>query len=95
MKVANVSTTKNTLSSILAEVKRGETYLIVDRSVPVARIEPLHAGTEKLASLVTDGVVAMPQQKIDVERFVHASKPALQEGASAAAALMADRDDRA
>ena len=63
MKVANVSTTKNTLSSILAEVKRGETYLIVDRSVPVARIEPLHAGTEKLASLVADGVVVMPQQE--------------------------------
>ncbi|MFP4377735.1 MAG: type II toxin-antitoxin system Phd/YefM family antitoxin [Spirochaetales bacterium] len=35
MKTANVSTTKNKLSSILSEVKRGETYLIVDRDTPI------------------------------------------------------------
>jgi prevent-host-death family protein len=83
VKQANVSTTRNKLSSILAEVKRGETYLIVDRNVPVARIEPIQASSEKLSSLVADGVVRMPERELDVDRFIGEPKPNLREGTSA------------
>ena len=93
MKTANVSTTKNNLSSILAEVKRGETYLIVDRNVPVARIEPLQAGSEKLDSLAARGEVVLPRRKLDVSSFLKTDRYTLSDGASAVSALLSDRDE--
>jgi prevent-host-death family protein len=41
MKTATISETKNSLSSVLDRVKAGETVLITDRGVPVARLEPV------------------------------------------------------
>jgi prevent-host-death family protein len=41
VKRATVTETKNRLSALLAEVRAGETVLIVDRGVPVAKIEGL------------------------------------------------------
>jgi prevent-host-death family protein len=93
VKTANVSTTKNKVSSILAEVKRGETYLITDRNVPVARIEPLQAGDEALNALAADGVVRIPRQKLDVEAFFRARRFELPEDASAVRTLIDDRDE--
>ena len=44
MKIATISQTKNQLSSLLDQVRHGETILVVDRNRPVARIEPVGAG---------------------------------------------------
>ena len=41
MKVASITQTKNQLSALLDEVRKGETILIFDRDTPVARIEPV------------------------------------------------------
>ena len=41
MNKANISYTRNHLSELLSLVKEGETILIVDRQVPVARLGPL------------------------------------------------------
>lgn len=43
MKIATISQTKNNLSALLDQVKRGTTVLIVDRDRPVARLEPAHS----------------------------------------------------
>ena len=38
---ATVTEAKNRLSALLAKVRAGETVIIVDRGVPVARLEPI------------------------------------------------------
>ena len=43
MKIATITETKNRLSALLDRVWHGETILIMDRSRPVARIEPVVA----------------------------------------------------
>ena len=40
MKTASITQTKNHLSALIDEVKRGESILILDRGRPVARIVP-------------------------------------------------------
>ena len=65
MKSASVSETKNRLSALLDEVRRGETVLITHHGKPVARIEPCN--TEELtvdeaaAALVQRGVADPPR----------------------------------
>ncbi|MFP4566929.1 MAG: type II toxin-antitoxin system Phd/YefM family antitoxin [Spirochaetaceae bacterium] len=92
MKVANISTTKNELSRILGEVKAGETYLIVDRNVPIARVEPLQAPDSRLSALATDGAVVLPERELDVEDFLAAGRPRTRGKASAVAVLLAERE---
>ena len=41
MKKANVAELKNRLSHYLAQVKRGETVLVMERSNPIARLIPV------------------------------------------------------
>jgi prevent-host-death family protein len=41
MRTAKVSELKARLSAYLAEVRRGETVIVCDRSTPVARLSPL------------------------------------------------------
>ncbi len=41
MKTASITQTKNRLSAIIDEVRRGETVLILDRGTPVARLVPV------------------------------------------------------
>ena len=41
MKTATISYTKNHLSALLEQVKRGETVTILDRTKPVARMVPI------------------------------------------------------
>ena len=41
MRTASISEAKNKLSALLDQVKAGETIVILDRGVPVARLEPV------------------------------------------------------
>jgi len=41
MRTASITEAKNKLSALLDRVKAGETIVILDRGVPVARIEPV------------------------------------------------------
>ena len=45
MITASVTEAKNNLSKLLKKVKHGESVLILDRNVPVARLEPLAPGS--------------------------------------------------
>jgi prevent-host-death family protein len=92
MKQANISTTKNNLSRILAEVRAGETYIIVDRNVPIAKIESLVRSLDSLDALVSDGVVSPPKALFDAPAFLERAKTKPRNGISIVDALLADRD---
>jgi antitoxin (DNA-binding transcriptional repressor) of toxin-antitoxin stability system len=69
MKRVPVTDLKNRLSEYLRLVKRGETIEIVERSVPIARIEALPPdaarGDERFEALVRAGVVRQPPERLD------------------------------
>ena len=61
MKTATVTESKNGLSELLRAVKAGRGVLILDRDVPVARLEPVAADTlpddVRLRSLERQGLI--------------------------------------
>lgn len=59
MRRATITEAKNGLSALLDRVKAGETILITDRGVPVARLEPAVADDDegRLARLERAGIV--------------------------------------
>ena len=64
MRRVSVTDLKNRLSRYLRLVKQGEVVEILERSVPIARIEGIATGSsrgvEQLERLVKDGAVAPP-----------------------------------
>ena len=92
MKTASVTETKNRLSALLAEVRAGETILIVDRGVPVARIEPVEARTDdgdgRLARLERAGLVKRGRGEPPI---LNEPPPPLPPGMSAVEALLEER----
>lgn len=44
MKTVNVSEAKSSLGRILSEIKKGETFTICERNIPVATLEQIHSG---------------------------------------------------
>ena len=45
MTTASITQAKNNLSKLLKRVRHGESVLILDRNIPVARLEPLAPGS--------------------------------------------------
>ncbi|MEP6602986.1 MAG: type II toxin-antitoxin system prevent-host-death family antitoxin [Spartobacteria bacterium] len=45
MTTASITQAKNNLSKLIKKVRHGESILILDRNVPVARLEPLAVGS--------------------------------------------------
>lgn len=69
MTTASVTEAKNNLSKLLKKVRDGETVLILDRNVPVARLEPLPRGSKeadeaKLAELERRGLIKRGRGKL-------------------------------
>jgi prevent-host-death family protein len=68
MKTASVSETKNNLSAILRQVREGESYLIVDRGTPVARLDPVTAeakgADQRRADLESKGILRRGRGKV-------------------------------
>jgi prevent-host-death family protein len=96
MKRATITETKNSLSRLLDEVRRGETILITERKVPVARIEPVRgsagAKDDRLAALIGEGIVSPPERAPDVSALRAEPRPLLVKADSAVKALLADRE---
>jgi prevent-host-death family protein len=98
MKTANITEAKNQLSSFIEAVKHGESVLILDRSVPVARLEPidpnaLPAGAEHLAQLERKGLLRRGTAKLPPDFLQHVL-PAQSDGApSIVEALCRDREE--
>src|SRR5689334_18407872 len=96
MKSANIAELKNRLSHYLRFVRRGETVLIKDRDQVIARIEPVHDrgsvnGTdrERIAALVSRGVLVPPQVPLSPERL--GRRPKIR--ANLANAVLAEREE--
>lgn len=95
MKKASITEAKNRLSALIDQVRHGEPVLIVDRGTPVARLESAltTAGADpegRLARLERQGVVRVARRPPS-RRALAGAPPAPRKGASALAALLAER----
>jgi prevent-host-death family protein len=92
---ASISQAKNQLSALIDRVRRGETVLIEDRGVPVAQLQPVAAGAEadraRTTRLVRAGIVRPAKSKAPAA--LGGPGPRLTNGASAVAAVLAERDE--
>lgn len=96
MKTASISETKNRLSAYIDLVRKGESVLITDRDVPVARLEPLApglpAGDEALLSnLERKGVIKRARLRPG-KNYLKSLPPAPRIKGDLLAALVAERE---
>lgn len=94
MKTATISETKNGLSALLDQVKAGQSILITDRGVPVARLEPV-AGDEdasgRIQRLQRAGVLRVGGGgNVPLESILQPG-PGLPDGVSVVEALLEER----
>ena len=91
----SVSQTRTGLSGLLAEVRQGETVIIMQRGRPVAKITRYDpAGlTDDLAAaeLVRSGLADPPEAPLDVDRFLATPRPRLANGLSVSELIVAER----
>ena len=100
MKKANVAELKNRLSHYLSKVKRGETVLVMERSLPIARIMPAVPPSQMssgetdtwLNRLEVDGVLRLGTRK-GVPRVIR-GKPSGKRPTGAVKTLLEDRERR-
>jgi prevent-host-death family protein len=95
VKTTSISEIKNSLSSYIDQVRAGESILVTDRGVVVARLEPVSQGAEstgRLARLERAGLVrgARAAPPLDVLRT---PAPRPKGDASALRALLDERRD--
>jgi prevent-host-death family protein len=94
MVVATITEAKNKLSALLDQVRNGESVLIVDRGVPVARLESvIDVDTDsdgRLARLERAGAVRVARNPPATE-LLSQQPPSPRAGASAVDALIQDR----
>jgi prevent-host-death family protein len=95
MRRVSVTELKNRLSEYLRLVKSGETIEVLERTVPIARIqsvrEPAADGGAHLARLLRDGLVSRADGRIDRALL---KKPAVPCTADAVRVLIEERGDR-
>ena len=78
MKTADVSDLKAKLSLYLAEVSRGGTVLIYDRSTPIARLVPVQEESDDLVIIEASAPPSdlkrikgvRPKKQVDVDRLL-------------------------
>ena len=89
-----MSEAKNNLSALIHSVQEGSPVLIVDRGVPVARLEPVQnldaLDDDRLARLVRQGVVR-PARGAAAKDVVASKPPAARKGASGVRTLLDER----
>jgi len=95
MKKATITQTKNQLSQLLEAVRQGETIIIMDRNIPVARLEPVFADSlddpeGQLARLERKGIIRRAQAAIPTSLFDECP-PKAKKGSSVLQALLDER----
>ena len=96
MKTASVPQSKDALSRLLRFVKAGKSVLILDRDVPVARLEPVAASAlpddVRLRALERQGLIRRPLVADPPLAGLKAMpRPRLRAGRSAVEAVLAER----
>lgn len=99
MRAATATQAKNSLGSLLSQVKRGETVLIASHGQPVATlapVEPRSVGDEAatLQDLVARGILEPPRRSMDIEFICSGPIPQMPDGLSAADLIERDRSGR-
>lgn len=95
MKRVSVTDLKNRLSHYLRLVKRGETVVVVERSIPVAVLEAVGSGQaaeDALERLVHDGIVTPPRKPPEAAFF--RKNPPVPCDVDAVRVLIEERGDR-
>ena len=94
MVIATITEAKNQLSAFIDRVRSGESVLIVDRGIPVARLESAvgadAAANGKLARLERSGAVRAARMPPATE-LLSLQPPGPRRGAGAVEALIEDR----
>ncbi len=93
MKTATITEVKNGLAAIVDRVRAGETVVVTDRGVPVARIEPIDAHVlpgARRARLERAGLLRTGARPLPAD-FVRARRPRLAPGSSAVQAVLDER----
>lgn len=94
MLVATITEAKNQLSALIDRVRGGESVLIVDRGIPVARLESAVGGDldadGKIARLERAGAVRAAR-KPPATQVLSRTPPSPRHGASAVRALLDER----
>ena len=93
MKTATITEAKNRLSALIDRVRSGESILILDRGLPVARLEPVAAypdPTGRLRRLERAGIIRVGDEPPPLD-LLRMPPPRLARGASAVQALLQER----
>ncbi|MGA7274944.1 MAG: type II toxin-antitoxin system prevent-host-death family antitoxin [Candidatus Udaeobacter sp.] len=95
MTTTSLTEAKNNLSKLIKKVRHGESVLILDRNIPVARLEPLPPGSgeadeARLAELERQGVLKRGKGKVPKD-FWTRPRPKLK--GSAVEALLQERKE--
>ena len=91
MKKANIAEAKNRFSALIDIVRGGETILIVDRDIPVARLEPAARTAQgRIERLQRKGVVRAGSGRAPLE-LLREPPPAAARGRSGVEALLDER----
>jgi prevent-host-death family protein len=91
MRKASISEAKNGLSALIDRVRAGESILILDRGIPVARLEPVTTGGARLARLVRAGLVRPARRPGSQSALLAERPPGPPGGTGAVEALLAER----
>jgi prevent-host-death family protein len=97
MKRTSITAAKNGLSALIDRVRHGESIIIEDRGVPVARLESVSAPGRRVAEgraarLQRQGVLRLPLSTAP-RRVLATTPPKPRGGATLSAALEAERRD--
>jgi prevent-host-death family protein len=93
MKRASITEAKNGLSALIDRVRAGESVLITDRGIPVARVEPVAAGddpTGRLERLERAGIIRRGRASPPLD-LIREPGPPLPPGVSVLEALLEER----
>jgi len=93
MKTTTITDAKNGLSALIDRVKAGDSVLILDRGVPVARLEPVPSNMDpsgRLRRLERSGVIRPGSAAPPIE-LLRTPPPVPAANASAIDALLDDR----
>ncbi len=95
MRTATITDAKNGLSALIDRVRAGESVLILDRGVPVARLEPVSSGPSsagRLERLERAGLLRRATRPLSIDMLTR-PRPTPADGGSVLQALLEERRD--
>jgi prevent-host-death family protein len=93
MRSATITEAKNGLSALIDQVRAGQTIVILDRGIPVARLEPIEADVEqtgRIARLQRAGIIKGGGGPPPLD-LIRRPGPRLPDGASLLEAVLEER----